>query len=74
MGGGTLARWAGLGWVGGALAEGGQHTQVVVEVVEQHQHDAAHDDKHTDHDGRHVHRLVLLLFRPIVSLMLHVPS
>lgn len=62
--------------VAGALraADGGRHTQAVIEVVEEHKHEAAHDNKHADHDRRHVHRLIFLLLRDVVSLMLHVPS
>lgn len=49
-----------------------RRTEVVVEEVEQHQHVAAHEDEHTDHDGGDVHRLLVLLLRAVVSFMLHV--
>lgn len=49
-------------------------TQVVVEKVEEHQHVAAHDHEHTDHDGGDVHRLLVLLLRSVVSFVLHVTS
>lgn len=52
---------------------GAGRTQVVVEEVQEHQHGAAHDHEDAGHDGRHVHRLVLLLVRPVVTLVLHVP-
>lgn len=52
---------------------GAGRTQVVIEEVQEHQHGAAHDHEDAGHDGRHVHRLVLLLVRPVVTLVLHVP-
>lgn len=49
-------------------------TQVVIEVVEEHQHAAAHDHKHTNHDGGDVHRLLVLLLCAVIPLVLHVAS
>lgn len=50
------------------------HTQVVVEEVEEHQHAAAHDYKHTDHDGGDVNRLFVLLLCGLVPLQFKVAS
>lgn len=50
------------------------HTQVVVEKVEEHQHAAAHDYKNTDHDGGDVNRLFVLLLCRLVPLQLKVAS
>lgn len=47
---------------------------MVVEEVEKHQHAAAHDHKHADHDGGDVHCLLVLLLRAVVPLVLHVAS
>lgn len=49
-------------------------TQAVVEEVEEHQHAAAHDHEHADHDGGDVHRLLVLLLCAVVPLVLHVAS
>lgn len=49
-------------------------TQAVIEKVQEHQHAAAHDHEHTDHDGGDVHRLLVLLLCTVVSLVLHVAS
>lgn len=49
-------------------------TQVVIEVVEEHQHAAAHDHEHTNHDGGDIHRLLVLLLCAVIPLVLHVAS
>lgn len=49
-------------------------TQVVVEEVKQHQHAAAHDHEHADHNGGDVYRLFVLLLCSVVTLVLHVAS
>lgn len=49
-------------------------TQVVVEKVEEHQHAAAHDHEHGDHDGGDVNGLLVLLLRSLVPLELQVAS
>lgn len=49
-------------------------TQVVIEKVEEHQHAAAHDHEHADHDGGDVHRLLVLLLCTVIPLVLHVAS
>lgn len=49
-------------------------TQAVIEKVQEHEHAAAHDHKHTDHDWGDVHRLLVLLLRAVIPLVLHVAS
>lgn len=49
-------------------------TQVVVEKVKEHQHVAAHEHEHADHDGADVHRLLVLLLCAVVPFVLHVTS
>lgn len=49
-------------------------TQAVIEKVQEHQHAAAHDHEHTDHDWGDVHRLLVLLLRAVIPLVLHVAS
>lgn len=55
-----------------SVCERVSRTQVVVEEVEEHQHAAAHDHKHADHDGGDVHRLFILLLCGLVPLQLEV--
>lgn len=54
------------------VCESISHTQVVIEEVEEHQHAAAHDHKHADHDGGDVNRLFVLLLCGLVPLQLKV--
>lgn len=58
--------------LGSTVCESISHTQVVIEEVEEHQHAAAHDHKHADHDGGDVNRLFVLLLCGLVPLQLKV--
>lgn len=49
-------------------------TQVVVVKVEEHQHAAAHNNKHADHNGGDIHRLLVLLLCGLIPLELQVAS
>lgn len=49
-------------------------TQLIIEVIQEHQHGAAHDHKHTNHDRGDVNDLLVLLLSTVVPFVLHVAS
>lgn len=49
-------------------------TQLIIEVIQEHQHRAAHDHEHTNHDGGDINGFLVLLFSAVVPFVLHVTS
>lgn len=47
---------------------------MIIKEVQQHQHRAAHDHKHTNHDGGDVNNLLIVFLGTVVSLVLQITS